>query len=203
MEEALKERKFTEVEKQLLKSLEQDSSNIDILFKLAMVRLQFPFEDEETAIIYLDRILKIEPYNFKALCIKMYLQNYYYGEMDSDYEKIEKYHWKSTCEKAIAYYIMSWKYDQKAEQYLKESIEVYSGYVNPYVKLGRIYEERGKYNEAGAYYRTAMQNVRTTEFSYMDSIAPQAFIDEYITGVAKSTVNFDNLKNKVDGFKNV
>lgn len=202
MEEALKERNFSEVEQQLLKLLEQDSS-IDIMFKLAMVRLQFPFEDEETAITYLDRIITIEPYNFKALCIKMYLQNYYYGEMDLDYEKIEKYHWESSCELAIAYYIMSWRYDEKEVQYLKESVEVHSKYVYPYEKLARIYEKKGKFKEAGEYYRKAFRNVRTTEFSYMDSIEPQAFIDEYITGVAMSTGNFNYLKNKVNGFMTI
>jgi len=70
MDGFLRNREFEDVEKQLLFQLDEEESDIDILMKLAMVRLQFPFEDEISSIKYLDRIIDIDKYNFNAIVIK-------------------------------------------------------------------------------------------------------------------------------------
>ena len=66
---------FDQVEKLLLSQLENDGNNKDLLMKLAMVRLQFPFEDEESSIYYLNKIISIDNFNFEAIIIKLYWSN--------------------------------------------------------------------------------------------------------------------------------
>ena len=203
MEELLKKGQFKEIEKKLLFQLEEEKNNINLLLKLAMVRLQYPFEDEETSIKYLNQVLQIEPYHFQALVIKMYLQNYYYGEMDEDFGKLLDYDWKTNYNKAIVYYIRSWQFswwknvnEGKKIEWLKKSIEVYPYFVYPYEKLGSLYLKRDDLKNAQKYYQYALKNVISTDFLFDDSINPQAFIDEYITGVKLSSINYNSLREK-------
>ena len=72
MKELLMTRQFDKVEKELLNILQKDNS-IEVLLKLAMVYLQFPFENEEKSIMYLNKILELDKYNFQALLIKLLL----------------------------------------------------------------------------------------------------------------------------------
>lgn len=205
MEELLKKQQFQEIEKILLEMLRNNSNNIDILMKLAMVRLQFPFEDEDTAISYLNEILKIEEFHFQALVIKMYLQHFYYHDMDKDLEKIVNMDWKDSYRASIADYIFSWRcqdfYDEKMIEkeihWLKESINICSDLVNPYIELARIYGDKKQFDNAKECYRRALRNVQGTEFSFNDAISAQAFIDEYITGVRLSSINYKLLKEKI------
>lgn len=196
MREYLIKRDFCKVEEILLSKLKCDKS-IELLFELAMVRLQFPFEDEETSIRYLNEILAQDKYNFDAIIIKMYLQDFYYGgDMDKDYDLLIQNDWESDYKKSIVYYIKSWKEtnDIEKEKFLIKSIESYPYFVNNYMRLGRIYMSRGQDTTAKEYFRMALKNVISTEFTEYEAISKQAFIDEYILGVKLSTLNYDDLK---------
>lgn len=206
MENLLKNRQFAEIEKILLSQLENDSNNKDLLMKLAMVRLQFPFEDEISAIGYLNKIINIDNYNFEAIIIKLYLQNYYFAEMDEDLDKIMSYDWGDAYKTSIVYYIYSWKFDilydkneekrEKAIEWLEKSIEVYPYLVKPYIKLARLYVKKNRLDEARKCYLNAISHVKSLEYTDEDAISSQAFIDEYITGIKLSDLNFESLKRE-------
>lgn len=206
MENLLKNRQFAEIEKILLSQLENDSNNKDLLMKLAMVRLQFPFEDEISAIGYLNKIINIDNYNFEAIIIKLYLQNYYFAEMDEDLDKIMSYDWGDAYKTSIVYYIYSWKFDilydkneekrEKAIEWLEKSIEVYPYLVDPYIKLARLYVKKNRLDEARKCYLNAISHVKSVEYTYEDAISSQEFIDEYITGIKLSDLNFESLKRE-------
>ncbi|MCM1499477.1 MAG: hypothetical protein NC124_13500 [Clostridium sp.] len=192
----LHSRQFAEVEKILLENLKKDTYNIDLLLKLAMIKWQF--EEDDAAVEYLDRVIEIEPYNFHAICIKTYLRFYYYHEMP-EIEKIEHHTWNSAYEMAVAYYIISWKYhynDEKVHdeiKWLNKSIFMYPDLVYPYERLGYANERMQRYQDAVRCYRNAVKHVVSTEFFGTDYISAQAFIDEYITGIKMSSLNYDNL----------
>lgn len=207
MKDLLRDCRFSEVEKILLSQLEHNSNNRDLLMKLAMVRLQFPFEDEISAINYLNKIIYIDNFDFEAIIIKLYLQYYYLGgDMDEDFDKMICHDWDNAYEKAIVYYIHSWKFykiyncneedENKEIECLKKSIEACSFLVHPYIRLARLYVERNCLDEARKYYLNAISHVKSVEFSDEDAISSQAFIDEYITGVRLSSLNFESLKKE-------
>lgn len=174
--------------------------------KLAMVRLQFPFEDYISAINYINNIIYIDNFNFEAIIIKLYLQNYYLAEMDGDFDKIICFDWKDMYKMAVVYYIHSWKfhniYDsnedgrEKEIEWLKKSIEICPYLVNPYIKLARLYVKKNCLDKARQCYLNAISYVKSVEFTDEDAINPQAFIDEYITGVRLSSLNFESLKKE-------
>lgn len=206
MENLLKYGKFEEIEKILLSQLENDSNNKDLLMKLAMVRLQFPFEDEISAIEYLNKIINIDNYNFEAIIIKLYSQNHLFAEMDEDLDKIMSYDWGDAYKTSIVYYIYSWKFDsiyhmneykrKKEIEWLEKSIEVYPYLVKPYIKLARLYVEKNRLDEARKCYLNAISHVKSLEYTDEDAISSQAFIDEYITGIKLSDLNFESLKRE-------
>lgn len=198
MREFLLKRDFCKVEEILLNQLSCDKS-IELLFKLAMVRLQFPFEDEETSISYLNDILAQDKYNFEAIIIKMYIQNYCYGgNMDKDYDTLVEKDWESNYKNAIVDYIISWKADndiEKKKQLIK-STETYPFFVHNYQKLGDIYMSNGERILAKECYMKALKNVVSTTYSEFEAIDKQEFIDEYILGIKLSSINYDSLKGK-------
>lgn len=206
MEELLHEQQFEKIEKILLEHLQNHRNDIDTLMKLAMVRLQF--EDDDTAIHYLNEILKIEAFHFQALVIKMYLQNFYCN-MDKDLDKIMHFDWKDPYRLSIADYIISWQYQdlyhgrwvEKEVYWLKKSIHTCSDLVWPYKKLARSHVNRKQFDDAKECYCHALRNVRSTEFSDEDAISAQAFIDEYITGVLMSDINYKLLKQDYESLK--
>ena len=183
----IEKRDFQTGEKCLLQELQKNPFDIEILFQLAMVRLQMPFADDDGAIGYLNKIIELEPYNFEAIIIKMYLQNFYCA-MDENFEKLVQHQWEQASARAIVYYIVSWKYSyDKADEGLEEvwlvkSIEEYPYFVHPYTKLAYIKECKGMYKEAKRYYLNAINNIEKTEFLPEDSISREAFINEYIIG---------------------
>ena len=202
----LKHRQFGQIEELLLSQLEKSSNNKDLLMKLAMIRLQFPFEDYISAINYLNDIIYIDNFNFEAIIIKLYLQNYYLADMDGDFDKIICCDWKNVYKMAVVYYIHSWKfhyiYDsnedgrEKEIEWLKKSIEIYPYLVNPYIKLARLYVKKNCLDKARQCYLNAISCVKSVEFTDEDAINSQAFIDEYITGVRLSSLNFESLKRE-------
>ncbi len=143
IEENLRNRNFENLEKILKKKI-HINRNIDTLFEYAMVRLQFPFEDDESAIYYLNEILKLDKYNFEAMIIKFDLQNFYCS-LDSDYDILISHDWKDNRKLSICDYITSWRYYDNQEmerKYLEQSIEKCNEYVLPYKHLGYIYEKK-------------------------------------------------------------
>ena len=205
MKELLMTRQFDKVEKELLNILQKDNDNIEILLKLAMVYLQFPFENEEKSIMYLNKILDFDKYNFQALLIKMYLQNYYYGKMDEDFTIFTNHNWNDSYKMAIAYYVYSWQFHwwderMKTEEkmrWLNKSIETCPNLVFTHYNLGDMYVKLNRIALGQKCYERAIKNVKSTEFSYDDSIKAEAFIDEYVTGVRMSSINYEALKRKV------
>ncbi|MBQ3665075.1 MAG: hypothetical protein II919_03100 [Lachnospiraceae bacterium] len=167
---------------------------------MAMVRLQFPFEDEEGAIDYLKNIIENDNYDFEALIIKWYLQYYYYRKTDDDFYRLINWDWKSSYKKAIVKYIMSCVVEKESlkEKYILESIKEYPKLVYPYEKLGNLYYRKGLKVKAKECFMEAVKNIKTTEIKKHEVINKQVFIDEYITGVSMSEVNLISLKKKLE-----
>lgn len=205
MEDLLKQRQFEKIEKVLVQQFNEKKDDVDILFELAMVYLQYPFENEERSIKYLDKILEIDKYNFQALIIKMYLQNYYYGEMDKDFEVLTNYEWNDGYKMSIVYYIYAWKFHwwnrniqiEEKIKWISKSIEMSSELVYTHYRLGDLFAKLNKHKEANMCYKQALSNVKSTDFLDEESLNPQVFIDEYITGVRMSTINYESLRKKV------
>lgn len=70
-------------------------------------------------------------------------------------------------------------------------------------RLGDMYVKLNKYDVAQSCYQRALDNVKSTEFLYDDSIRPQAFIDEYVAGIRMSTINYEALKRKIDAIESL
>lgn len=203
IEKLLSERQFEKVEKLLKRNLE-NCEDIDTLMKMALIRLQFPFADEDSAIDYLNKIIERDNYNFSAIVIKLYLQNFYRGNMDNDLIKMAECNWNTDCESAISYYVISWKYHDiyshanalVEKDYLLKSISQYPYLVNPYLKLAQLYALEGDTIQEKKCYRYALENVKNTEYVPNDVINPKAFIEEYIMGVSMSEINYKYLIKK-------
>lgn len=198
-------RDFVTVEKILLDEVEKEPCDSELWVRLALTELQFPFEDESLCIEYLERAISCDPNCFNAIAIKLYCQNHSCLCMEKkDLFRILNFKFVTPAQEAIASYIQSWNYSvyhndcnlSLEKKYLKKSLSIFSNTVHPYKRLAQIYNESRDVSKAKKYYRLALSNVNkvlTTDSCY-DYIDSQFFIDEYITGVGLSDVNYKHLK---------
>lgn len=192
----------------LLKELEQNPNDIEVLMKLAITEFMFPFYDEIKCMDYLCRIIKIAPTHFEALAMKIYCQEHYCCSVDeTDLEQLLCVGYNDSQQLAIAYYMKSWIYSplhikcntKTEKKYLLKSTELFPYMVYPFKRLGKIFECEGKCESAKDSFRKALSNVMNvlTKEGNCCTTA-QSFIDEYITGISLSDINYNALKSLVE-----
>lgn len=199
------------LESTLLKALEQTPDDVEILMKLALTEFRFPFCDEMKSIEYLNRVIKISPTYFEALAMKIYCMDHHCCTVDEkDLERLLCISYHDPQKLAIAYYMKSWIYSplhtkcdaDMEKKVLLKSTEIFPYTVYPFKRLGKIFECEEKPETAQDFFRKALSNVRNVLTKEDDCcITPQSFIDEYITGISLSDVNYDSLKSLTESLK--
>lgn len=194
----------------LLKELEQAPDDAEILMNLALTEFKFPFCDEMKSVEYLNRIIKLSPTCFEALAMKMYCMDHHCCTVDeTDLDQLLCISYHDPQKLAIAYYIKSWIYSplhikcdvDMEKKILLKSTEIFS-YTHPLKRLGKIFEQEENPETAQVFFRKALSHVRNVLAKGDDCcITPQSFIDEYITGISLSDVNYNSLKSLTESLK--
>ncbi len=189
----LENSEYSQAEKILLSKLKENES-IDLLFVTALFYLGVPNLQEEKAIYYLNKILEKDPYNFDAIIIKLYNENYYFCTKDESYDVLITHNWNNKEQAAIVYYVQSWYEEntEKEEALLRKSIETYSGFSSPYGALAYICEKKNELVLAKKYYIKKLKNIHTTFFPDDSDYNPKIFIEEHILGT-RCTASYKKL----------
>lgn len=183
----------------LLNRLRIFPNDSELWLKLGLVELQFPFEDYDRALEYIDKSISEFPNYFEAICIKQYLTNFYYNEIDNVLlDRAIEFNYGNS-QKSVLYYIKSWEYRNAKNiddeiSMLNRSVELCQKFVYPFRRLGNIFKEKNELLSRN-YYLKAKSNIIEVFLidSFNDFTNPDIFIDEYITGVRLSSVNAENI----------
>lgn len=199
LKEAVLQDKVEYAEEILLDRLRISPNDSELWLKLALIELQYPFEDYDRALEYIDKSISEFPNYFEAICIKQYLMNFYYNEIDNVLlDRAIEFNYGNS-QKSVLYYIKSWEYRNAKNiddeiSMLNRSVELCQKFVYPFRRLGNIFKEKNELLSKN-YYLKAKSNIIEVFLidSFDDFTNPDVFIDEYITGVRLSSVNAESI----------
>lgn len=145
-----KSEKISRSESILLKLVEEEPSNTDIYFKLAVIVLEEPEEDFVTSIEYIKKILSINEDSADAALFLSWVQYYHRGYTDLDtidlldrlIDNIEI----DSITKSLCYLAKSWSYEISDSQklfLLKKSVDTDSSYVSNLLAISNHYRSHG------------------------------------------------------------
>lgn len=202
--ELSKNNEIEKLEAVLEEKLNQEPTNIDLWFKLALVELCFPFEDGFKGRDCIEKILAIQENNPIALLLLAYIQFYYLGGLEEALMlKLNSLHTVSDEINSMLRYAASWFYflkdEQIKEQFLKESVSIYSGHVRNYVHLANAYFAKGFHEEAKGLIKKALGNVVKVynDDDVVDITDVNEFLNERIKGIYITDVNLKSIEEKL------
>lgn len=189
------------VENVLKKELEKNPQDVTLLFKLCLTELQFPLEDYEYALIYINEIYKISPQNINALILETGIKWNSFGYIEDElFNRIIKVNSNDKKIMAIIYYLQSLYYHFKNDYVeekivLEKSINIYDKFVFPYKSLGYILKKESNINDSKKMFEKAVENIEKIyqEDTVYDFTDMEEYISEYITGIALSKPNYEYL----------
>ena len=182
-----------------LRILPNDS---ELWLKLGLIELQYPFEDYDRALEYIDKSISEFPNYFEAICIKLYLTNFYYNEIDNVLlDRAIEFNY-GTSQKSVLYYIKSWLYRNNKNiddeiLMLNRSVELCPKFVYPFKRLGDIFKNENDSLSKSNYLKAKSNIIEVfLRDSFDDFTVPSLYIDEYITGVRLSSANAEFIEMK-------
>lgn len=200
--DAIKKNDVITVESIIKQHLKLEPRNIDLWLKLSLTELQYPLEDYECALQFIEKIFSLSSENIDALILKASIQWHSFGIIDGKLNTILTNIKNANNEKqAIIKYLISLHYRCKKdfeneELFLKESITLCNKFVYPYEALGRILLNKNKAGESQTMFRIALSNIEKVYKvdDWYDFTDINTYIAEFITGTAISTVNYESIK---------
>ena len=185
--------------------LKEEPNNVDLWLRLAKVELLFPFCDNFKSIACLEEVLKIEKDNPIAILMLAYVTDLNVGTMGKelmnklcllkmDFDEL------NSMFRYMASRFYWGKNSEKERQLLEESINIYKGHVNNYVRLADLYFLQGRDSEAKELIKQALKNVKkvySEDLSEYDSTDPNEFIEERIKGVYMTSGDLESIKAKL------
>ncbi len=185
------------IKKLLEEKLQEEPNNIDLLLRLAIVSTYDPDFDEERCIECLEKVLTLNKNNATALLLLAYVQEKHFGEIDDTLrQRIEAIETQENETRAMLKYVASWFYrwtdNEKEKQCLIESINMYPGLVNNYMRLAELYFKENKNTEAKLLVEIGLKNVQKI---YVKNNLPKdtTDINEFINGYIKGIFQMDTI----------
>ena len=182
--------------------LERDKTNVDLWLKLAVIELQFPFDDYESALKCIEQIYQLSPNYLDALILETEIRWHYLIITEALAKRLEKAIATCDCDekKSILHYLLSLYYFterdfEKEKINLEKSIQLCDQYVYPYESLGILLQDSDKEKSKKMFCR-ALKNVRKIyqKEDFHDFTDFNTYIAEFITGTAISSINYDSIK---------
>ena len=194
---------FLKIEQVLEDHLKKNINDSENWIRLAIFLSKPLFGYADKAIIYLKELLIREPNNARALLVLAEI-SFTSGITDEDtINQLSSIKVQDNALMSMLEYMKTYQYDldfQKKEEYLTNSVRLYSGLVKNNQELGEIYLSQGKTKEGCSLIRQAIKNV-TCIFPFKNPYIGRGFyitsvdqyLSEFITGTSMSDSNFKEL----------
>lgn len=182
--------------------LENNPLDIQWWIKLCLTELQFPFEDYDSALSYIEEIKKIDCSNIEALILETAIKWHSFGFIEDELlKRLLHVDIIDSNIMSITYYLQSlyyrYKKDKKNEKLLlNKSITLCNKFVYPYKALGNIAISESYLEDSKLLFMKALNNVEKVydEDESFDFTDINIYIAEFITGTYISRANYENLK---------
>ena len=206
LSQAIKEYDMETAERIVKQQLERDKTNVDLWLKLAVIELQFPFDDYESALKCIEQIYQLSPNYLDALILETEIRWHYLIITESLAKRLEKAIATCDCDekKSILHYLLSLYYFterdfEKEKINLEKSIQLCDQYVYPYESLGILLQDSDKEKSKKMFCR-ALKNVRKIyqKEDFHDFTDFNTYVAEFITGTAISSINYDSIKESAE-----
>ncbi len=194
-----------EAEKIIIKELEKDPYNIDLLLRFAILEKDVPLGDYEKGFIILNSALAYKPKNPLVLVILAAFHNFYgHGITKGLHDEIISYQTDDPEIKSMLYYELSWYYAEigdknKLEDVLQKSVNLYPKHVFNQYDLAELYYKKNKLREAKTLIQNAIANVikiytNDEDFIGYDNTSATQYINEIIRGTHITDGTYARLK---------
>ena len=206
LSQAIKEYDMETAERIVKQQLERDKTNVDLWLKLAVIELQFPFDDYESALKCIEQIYQLSPNYLDALILETEIRWHYLIITEALAKRLEKAIATCDCDekKSILHYLLSLYYFterdfEKEKINLEKSIQLCDQYVYPYESLGILLQDPDKEKSKKMFCR-ALKNVRKIyqKEDFHDFTDFNTYVAEFITGTAISSINYDSIKESAE-----
>ncbi len=206
LSQAIKEYDMETAERIVKQQLERDKTNVDLWLKLAVIELQFPFDDYESALKCIEQIYQLSPNYLDALILETEIRWHYLIITEALAKRLEKAIATCDCDekKSILHYLLSLYYFterdfEKEKINLEKSIQLCDQYVYPYESLGILLQDSDKEKSKKMFCR-ALKNVRKIyqKEDFHDFTDFNTYVAEFITGTAISSINYDSIKESAE-----
>ena len=203
LSQAIKEYDMETAERIVKQQLERDKTNVDLWLKLAVIELQFPFDDYESALKCIEQIYQLSPNYLDALILETEIRWHYLIITEALAKRLEKAIATCDCDekKSILHYLLSLYYFterdfEKEKINLEKSIQLCDQYVYPYESLGILLQDSDKEKSKKMFCR-ALKNVRKIyqKEDFHDFTDFNTYVAEFITGTA---INYDSIKESAE-----
>lgn len=204
--QAIKDDDMETAERIVKQQLERDKTNVDLWLKLAVIELQFPFDDYESALKCIEQIYQLSPNYLDALILETEIRWHYLIITEALAKRLEKAIATCDCDekKSILHYLLSLYYFterdfEKEKINLEKSIQLCDQYVYPYESLGILLQDSDKEKSKKMFCR-ALKNVRKIyqKEDFHDFTDFNTYVAEFITGTAISSINYDSIKESAE-----
>lgn len=199
---AILENNVEKAEEMIKMELENNPLDIQWWIKLCLTELQFPFEDYDSALSYIEEIKKIDCSNIEALILETAIKWHSFGFIEDELlKRLSDVDIIDSNIMSIIYYLQSlyyrYKKDKKNEKLLlNKSIMLCNKFVYPYKALGNIAISESYLEDSKLLFMKALNNVEKVydEDGFFDFTDINIYIAEFITGTYISRANYENLK---------
>lgn len=198
---AILENDVEKAEEMIKMELENNPLDIQWWIKLCLTELQFPFEDYDSALSYIEEIKKIDCSNLEALILETAIKWHSFGFIEDELlKRLSDVDIIDSNIMSIIYYLQSlyyrYKKDKKNEKLLlNKSITLCNKFVYPYKALGNIAISESYLDDSKLLFMKALNNVEKVydEDESFDFTDINIYIAEFITGTYISRANYENL----------
>ena len=180
--------------------LEKDKTNVNLWLKLALIELQLPFEDYESALTCIEEIYQLSPNHLEALILEAEIHWHYLAIMEDLAKRLSEVTCNCKEKQAMILYLLSLYYytekDIESEKInLEKSIQLCDQYVYPYKRLGYLLSE-SNHEKSKEMFCCALKNVKKVykDDDFYDFTDFDTYVAEFVTGTAISSSNYEFIK---------
>ncbi|CVI70080.1 hypothetical protein NDGK_01756 [Clostridiales bacterium CHKCI001] len=180
--------------------LEKDKTNVNLWLKLALIELQLPFEDYESALKCIKEIYQLSPNHLEALILEAEIHWHYLAITGDLAKRLSEVTCNCKEKQAMILYLLSLYYytekDIESEKInLEKSIQLCDQYVYPYKRLGYLLSE-SNHEKSKEMFCCALKNVKKVykDDDFYDFTDFDTYVAEFVTGTAISSSNYEFIK---------
>lgn len=198
---AIKNFDIEKAEKIIEKQIKNDTKNIELWFKLAVIELTVALVDYIKSLECINKILDIDKNNVLALILECCIHYYHLGGINEDlFNKLNLIRTNDEDVLSIIKYIMSLYYEDldinKQKELLEQSICLCNNYVTNYEELGKIYIIQGDLDKGKKLIKKAYDNIKLVynEEEICDFTDVNEYINEHVKGIHLSWINKERIE---------